>query len=322
MGGTLEVKSQLNYGSEFFFTLPMTAKACRRTRLGEVLKNQHPNWRKHHALVVSDIDCVRNSIARLVQCYGVRVDTCNFSTLKQQDFSYFGGDQDSIDLVVISENDPDSWSLAQAFIRFLQLQSDMHTLPVIYITHSSKEELSAEHLHITSLLLQPVSQAQLQFSLEQILGIEMESDTVPQTENKLRNDSAVNLRGRHVLIAEDDPINQSLIEAIMAEAGIVFSIVDNGQLALEALGQSTYDIILMDMQMPVMDGYEAANKILKWQKSKEIINTPIIALSAHAMDRHRQMAFDAGMVDYITKPITYEQLHNKLARYLDLPEPA
>lgn len=126
-----------------------------------------------------------------------------------------------------------------------------------------------------------------------------------------------------VLVVEDNAINQNVIYEFLQKMDLSCELADNGRSAVELIrsGQH-YDLILMDCEMPVMDGYEAANKILKWQKSKEIINTPIIALSAHAMDRHRQMAFDAGMVDYITKPITYEQLHNKLARYLDLPEPA
>lgn len=123
-----------------------------------------------------------------------------------------------------------------------------------------------------------------------------------------------------VLVVEDNEINQSVITGFLQRLSFDVDVADNGRTAVEMLqnGQQ-YDLILMDCEMPVMDGYEAASRILKWQRVKGLKATPIIALSAHALDKHREMAFEAGMVDYLSKPLTFRQLVDKIGRYIELP---
>lgn len=126
---------------------------------------------------------------------------------------------------------------------------------------------------------------------------------------------------RHrVLVVEDNEINQNVMVGFLQRLGIEPDLADNGRTAVEMVQQGRcYDLILMDCEMPVMDGYEAASRILKWQRATSQMLTPIVALSAHALDKHRDMAFNAGMVDYLAKPMTYRQLVDKMARYIDLP---
>lgn len=126
--------------------------------------------------------------------------------------------------------------------------------------------------------------------------------------------------GVRVLVVEDNEINQNVITGFLQKLNIATELADNGRTAVEMLQQGrTYDLILMDCEMPVMDGYEAASRILKWQRSKALPVTPIIALSAHALDKHREMAFEAGMVDYLPKPVSLQQLVEKISRYIRLP---
>ncbi|AUM14518.1 hypothetical protein Kalk_19715 [Ketobacter alkanivorans] len=126
-------------------------------------------------------------------------------------------------------------------------------------------------------------------------------------------------KASRVLLVEDNEINQSVLIEFLAKMGIQPEVADNGRAAVEFVQQEQqFDLILMDCEMPVMDGYEAASRIIRWQKSRNVQHTPIIALSAHALQKHRDMALEVGMVDYLTKPISYEQLHVKLARYLEL----
>ncbi len=123
-----------------------------------------------------------------------------------------------------------------------------------------------------------------------------------------------------VLVVEDNEINQSVITGFLHRLSIDVDVADNGRTAVEMLQQGQqYDLILMDCEMPVMDGYEAASRILKWQRVKGLKATPIIALSAHALDKHREMAFEAGMVDYLSKPLSFRQLVDKIGRYIELP---
>lgn len=126
--------------------------------------------------------------------------------------------------------------------------------------------------------------------------------------------------GVRVLVVEDNEINQNVITGFLQKLNIAVELADNGRTAVEMLQQGrSYDLILMDCEMPVMDGYEAASRILKWQRAKELAVTPIIALSAHALDKHKEMAYEAGMVDYLPKPVSLRQLVDKISRYIDLP---
>ena len=123
-----------------------------------------------------------------------------------------------------------------------------------------------------------------------------------------------------VLLVEDNEINQNVMVEFLKKMNIFPDLAENGRAAIEKVQRngSSYDLILMDCEMPVMDGYEAAARILKWQKTKGNPATPIIALTAHAMARHRELALESGMVDFLSKPISYAQLHAVLSRFLEL----
>ena len=119
-------------------------------------------------------------------------------------------------------------------------------------------------------------------------------------------------RSKHrILIAEDHVINQEVLKAILRQYGYEFTVVDNGQKVIELLAHQTFDVILMDMQMPVMDGCQAAREI---RKREEITggHIRIIAITANAMKQDRDICLAAGMDDYITKPIEAQILIEKL----------
>lgn len=123
-----------------------------------------------------------------------------------------------------------------------------------------------------------------------------------------------------ILVVEDNDINQSVMTGFLQKLNLSVALADNGRTAVELIQQGErYDLILMDCEMPVMDGYEAASRILKWQREQGLAATPIIALSAHALDKHKELALAAGMVDYLAKPLTFRQLVDKMRRYIDLP---
>lgn len=123
-----------------------------------------------------------------------------------------------------------------------------------------------------------------------------------------------------ILVVEDNDINQSVMVGFLQKLNLSVVLADNGRIAVELIQQGErYDLILMDCEMPVMDGYEAASRILKWQRERGVAVTPIIALSAHALDKHKERALAAGMVDYLAKPLTFQKLVDKLRRYIDLP---
>jgi CheY-like chemotaxis protein len=114
-----------------------------------------------------------------------------------------------------------------------------------------------------------------------------------------------------VLVAEDNRINQRLIQAILQKAGVVVTIVNNGKEAVDACGQKLFDAVLMDIQMPEMDGREATTAIRALSGPKGRV--PIIAVTAHALSAERDKCLEAGMDDYLTKPINTELLLSRLA---------
>ncbi len=119
-----------------------------------------------------------------------------------------------------------------------------------------------------------------------------------------------------VLVVEDNTTNVAIIQGLLMKFNVRSEVADNGQEALNLLAQSTYDLVLMDCQMPVMDGYEATEKIRKGENAVQDQNIPIIALTAHAMRGDKEACFDAGMNDYLSKPIDPELLHGKLSKWL------
>jgi CheY-like chemotaxis protein/HPt (histidine-containing phosphotransfer) domain-containing protein len=121
------------------------------------------------------------------------------------------------------------------------------------------------------------------------------------------------LRGARVLLVEDNPFNRELAVDLLSKAGIAVTIAVNGQEALDWLGRAQFDGVLMDCQMPVLDGYAATRAL---RKLPELQNLPVIAMTANAMAGDREKVIDAGMNDHIAKPINIEQMFATLARWL------
>lgn len=122
------------------------------------------------------------------------------------------------------------------------------------------------------------------------------------------------LRGVKLLLAEDNEINQELIVELLQECGIELVVANNGQEALEKLQQAQFDGILMDCQMPVMDGYCATRRI---REHPDYQNLPIIAVTANAMEGDREKAISSGMNDHISKPIHLENVLQTLSKWLN-----
>ncbi|MBN2030906.1 response regulator [bacterium] len=118
---------------------------------------------------------------------------------------------------------------------------------------------------------------------------------------------------KRILLAEDDPSGQKLMNHLLKRLGYEVDIAENGKKVLERLSQNPYDIVLMDMEMPEMDGFTATREIRKNNQCKDL---PIIALTAHAMKEHRNETIRAGCTDYISKPVDREQLDQLLQKYL------
>jgi two-component system sensor histidine kinase/response regulator len=126
----------------------------------------------------------------------------------------------------------------------------------------------------------------------------------------------------HVLVAEDNVTNQKVVQLLLTRAGCRVDIAANGQEAVSALDLIDYDMVFMDCQMPVMDGFEATRLIREMERKRARRRTPIIALTANAMDGERERCLAASMDDYLAKPVSGLDLHAKLKKWLPAETPA
>jgi two-component system sensor histidine kinase/response regulator len=125
------------------------------------------------------------------------------------------------------------------------------------------------------------------------------------------------LQGAHILLVEDNKLNQEVASELLQQVGISIDIAENGLQALQKLEQSRYDLVLMDMQMPVMDGLTATRKI---RQLSHLDRMPILAMTASALASDRELCLQAGMNDFLAKPIEPEQLWSALANWIDQRE--
>ena len=151
------------------------------------------------------------------------------------------------------------------------------------------------------------------FSLCLPLEAVLEANTVPQALND--NTESGNLIGKRVLLVEDVALNRFLVEAMTAEWGIELEMAENGAEGLKKVRQATYDLVLMDVQMPVMDGVQAT-RVIRQLSDSSIASIPIVALSANAFDSDRRSYLEAGMNDTLSKPFDSEQLRAVMLRVL------
>lgn len=194
------------------------------------------------------------------------------------------------------------------------------TPAIIMVTAYGREEViqQAEEAKLDGILLKPVSQSLLFDAIMKAFGQEvMEVIETAYTNQQSTEKNAIlkKLRGAKILLAEDNLINQQVASELLEQAGLIVTIANNGMEALQKVSETAFDLVLMDLQMPEMDGYTATQEIRKLESA--VRNIPIIAMTAHAMEGVKEECLQAGINDYTTKPIDQEKLFATLIKWID-----
>jgi len=306
MGGDLRVETQAGAGSTFWFDLPE-----REVQGGEVRTLDRP---KHQlrTLIVDDNETNRVVLEELLTRWGipnVSVDGAE-AALCEVDQAERSGSRFGLILSDFNMPDIDGANLATAIASGSSDDIDRQLRPrFILLTSSNGDSLTQEARScIDGFLQKPVRAQDLVRMIDTVLAGSAGAIALRQA-----TPAPQRMNSRPVLIVEDNPVNQEVLRESLAQLGYRAHVVDNGQLALDALAERTYPLVFMDCQMPVLDGYQAARAIRARESGNSHI--PIIAVTAHAFQGEREKVLAAGMDDYIAKPIKQTVLLQALQRW-------
>jgi PAS domain S-box-containing protein len=303
MGGTIGVESEPGRGSTFWVRLPLVeASSLPKVPTPAVLRGRH-------VLVVDDNATNRDVVLHHLRAGGVRCEAAHDGVQALGVMRRALGRGDAFDIAVVDMKMPlmDGIELTAA----VRADPKIGALPIVLLTslHSPAEVSRARAAGIQAYLSKPVRRQELFRALAQTLGAEAEAPAAEEAERELKFSA-------HVLLAEDNGVNQVVARNMLKSMGCTFEIVPNGRLALEAVRSGAFDLVLMDCQMPEMDGYDAARAIRAHENGTGTARLPIVALTANALVGDAEACRAAGMDDHLAKPYTRRQLSKVLSRWL------
>jgi two-component system sensor histidine kinase/response regulator len=305
MGGEIGVESKLNRGSMFWFTA--TLVKCPGVAIS---KHIHESLRDLRVLIVDDNETNCSILEHQTSAWGMRHATAMGGKQALAMMRTAVDQGDPFEQVILDMHMPgmDGMTLARA-IRGDGMLADT---PLIMLTSvgGSGDANIARNNGINYYLHKPVRQSDLYNAL--VGSVNM----APATQDiELLEDSTRNFSGLRVLLAEDNPVNQEVALYMLEILGCHCELAENGKQVLAMLRQGDFDIILMDCQMPEMDGLEAAGEIRLMEQERTGCRIPIVAVTANAMEGDREQCLAAGMDDYISKPFNRGRLAEVLQEW-------
>ncbi|UTA48214.1 response regulator [Simiduia sp. 21SJ11W-1] len=298
MGGEIGVDSAEGEGSTFWFTARFELAAETDSLPPEVPADL---LQGKQLLVVEDNSYLAGIINQHARSWGIEVhqttneaetlallDSENSPTI---DFAYLDNDMPELDSLSLSKK---IRNLASPTLP-VAMQTGGDTMPDAH----QLAEAGIQQVH-----RKPVTPNKLRLILAGLLGHKTET---AKTKSDSTNNLYANLK---VLVAEDNQVNRMVIKGLLGKFGIKPTIVENGRLAFEAVtaGDADFDLVLMDCEMPEMDGFEATRSIREYERRNMLPDSIIVALTAHAMQEHREAVYASGMNHYLSKPVTVEAL--------------
>jgi len=294
MGSKLKVKSKEGEGAEFFFTLnlPIAKENKFKKDIFENLKvgislsssNKNSKWR----------DILDNYLkylhAKPINCDSLKLDK-------------------DIDVIIVEHDNVTTENL--------QNFHNVKAKKVLSISSNEQSNIGKEREVFDSIVYRPITLDKL----VEILEIKDKESELPKEE--IQEDKTISsnrLEDLQILVAEDNAINQKLIMAVLNNLGLNVTIANNGEEAVTLRKAHNYDMIFMDIQMPIMGGVEATHKILEYEKENSLTHIPIIALTANALSGDREKYMAEGMDDYTTKPLNIKDIEELIFRFCDIKE--
>jgi len=308
MHGEVGVESEYGKGSTFWFTA--------RLGKGEGVKRRpvlSASLQGRRTLVVDDNENARMVLRAQLEGMGLAVDQASSGKAAIDAVDRAETGNKPYDIVFLDWQMPGMSGIETA----VQLRArPLARLPhLVMVTAFGREEVlrGAEAAGIESVLIKPVSASLLFESVASALGHTPSERS--QTADMLSRpaEALAAIKGARILLVEDNDLNQEVAIDLLRDAGFIVDLAENGEIAVRMVATAAYDIVLMDIQMPVMDGLTATRAI---RKLPGLAQLPIVAMTANAMEEDRRRCLDAGMNDHVAKPIEPENLWKALSTWI------
>lgn len=299
MNGKIWVESQVDVGSKFIFEIEL--KKALKSKSYSIFNNKK-------ALIIDDNRSWLNIISHQLNAFGI---TSVSVTIASDAINILKTGND-FDIILVDWDMPEIDGIE--ICKILTNELNIKTEKLILISAHNKDMLEdlIKHNKIARFLHKPINPSILNDMLSEILLGEYNYEKINIQYNKqnLKNQIKT-LKGNRILLVEDNEINQELIKELLKDSGIIIEVAQNGQEGVEKFKKGSFELILMDIQMPILDGYEATKKIRKIDK-----NIPIIALSANAMKEDIEKTILSGMNKHLNKPIEVDKLFETLLEFI------
>lgn len=312
LGGAIGVESAPDCGSRFWFTLPLESVAA--------VTGPTPtlDLSGRRVLIVDDNATNRLILKHYLTHWGLIAHEADHGSAALAELEAAQSRGTPYDLVLLDLQmlEMDGIALARA----MNTDPALKQTPRLLLSSGGlAEEAERRAFGIARSLLKPVRQRQL---FDAILDL-FETRSLAQDRSPFKSRPALPDYGNYrVLVVEDNKVNQKVVLAMLAKFGLTPVLADNGQAALDRLTEAPFDLVLMDCQMPVLDGYEATRILRARELAEGSRRTPVVALTAHATAGEREKCLAAGMDAYLSKPVSQKELAATLARWLgDTPVP-
>ena len=325
MGGQIGVESEPGRGSNFWFDVPLLKAA------GDI-QGQRMDLNGARILLLTNDPMLRQRLQQAAPQWGAQLTEADTTqdALGRLRSALGRGSNWAFDLLMVDLNS--ARSTAIALHRNLRRAPELEDLRVVYLL--GNEPAAAELNDGPAVLMVPrvIGAVELRTAISALMARpQAPRATDPPTALQMPTDAGVDLpgdaasmppakppaalRGR-VLLVEDNPVNQMVAQRLIGMLGLTCETADNGEKALERMMQGNLDAVLMDCQMPVKDGYNASREWRQHEAAYQMAPLPIIAMTANAMAGDRQKCLDAGMDDYLSKPVDRRLLESTLAKWL------
>jgi PAS domain S-box-containing protein len=311
MGGEIGMDSTLGAGSTFWFTLALEKQPQK------VDARAKADIKGLRILVVDDHATNRDLLMRLLTSWGCRGSAVDGgeAAMKMLREAVASREPFRIAILDMAMPDMDGEMLGRRIKEDERLAETQLVLLTSLVAHGDTARI--HEIGFAACISKPVRSARLFDLLLQIAGLKDGAVQIASPALPMDSAAQVERRGKiRILLAEDNPTNQRVALHLLAKLGYKAHAVSNGREAIQALANGPYDLVLMDVQMPEMDGFEATGRIRAGEASMEKCNIPVIAMTAHAMKGDRDACIQAGMDDYVTKPVNPQGLAEAIRRQL------